>query len=95
MDSGENDDTCCLVQNSIILHDNARSHTAAVTDLLRRWQWEILEHPPYSPYESMRLRSLRPSERTLRGTRYNTIDELILLLGGQCGTLTEMNALMV
>ena len=27
----------------------ARSHTAAVTDLLRRWQWGILEHPPYSP----------------------------------------------
>ena len=39
-----------MVQNPIILHDNARSHTvAAVTDLLRRWQWEILEHPPYSP----------------------------------------------
>ena len=35
-----------VVQNSIILYDNARSHTAtAVTDLLRRWQWEILEHP--------------------------------------------------
>ncbi|KAJ4450514.1 hypothetical protein ANN_01941 [Periplaneta americana] len=38
------------VQNPIILHDNAKSHTtAAVKDLLRRWQWEILEHPPYSP----------------------------------------------
>ncbi|KAJ4452182.1 hypothetical protein ANN_03700 [Periplaneta americana] len=37
------------VQNPIILHDNAKSHTAAaVKDLLRRWQWEILEHPPYS-----------------------------------------------
>ncbi|KAJ4435479.1 hypothetical protein ANN_18095 [Periplaneta americana] len=35
----------------VILHDNARSHTTAavVKDLLRRWQWEILEHPPYSP----------------------------------------------
>jgi transposase len=34
----------------IILHDNARAHTAdAVEDLLRRWRWEILEHPPYSP----------------------------------------------
>ncbi|KAJ4438167.1 hypothetical protein ANN_14106 [Periplaneta americana] len=39
-----------VVQNPIILHDNARSHTAAaVKDLLRRWKWEILEHPPYSP----------------------------------------------
>ena len=35
--------------NSIILHDSGRSHTAAaVMDLLCRWQWEILEHPPYS-----------------------------------------------
>ena len=37
------------VHNPIILHDNARSRTAtAVKVLLRRWQWEILEHPPYS-----------------------------------------------
>ena len=40
-----------VIQNPIILHDNARSHSAAaVTDLLRRWQWDILEHPLYSPY---------------------------------------------
>ena len=53
------------VQDPIILHDNASSETAAaVTNLLRRWQWEILKHPPYSPDESMRLRSLRQSERT-------------------------------
>ena len=37
-----------VAQNSIDLHDNARSHTAAaVTDLLRRWQWNIPEHSPY------------------------------------------------
>ena len=46
----------------------SRSHTAAaVLDLLCRWQWEILEHPPYSPDVSMQLRSLRQSTRpTLR-----------------------------
>jgi hypothetical protein len=34
---------------SIILHINARAHTAdAVTGLLRCWRWEIPEHPPYS-----------------------------------------------
>ena len=39
-----------VVQNHIILHDNAWSHTTAtVMDLLRHWQWEILEHPPYLP----------------------------------------------
>ena len=36
-----------VVQNSIILRYNARSHTAAaVTDLLCRGQWEILEQLP-------------------------------------------------
>ena len=38
-----------VVQNPIILHDNARTYTAVVTDLLCRWQWEILEHPQKSP----------------------------------------------
>ena len=44
MASRENDDTWWY-RTPIILHDNARSHTAAVTVLLRRWKWEILEHP--------------------------------------------------
>ena len=39
-----------VVQNPIILNDNSRSHTAAaVMDHLCHWQWEILEHPLYSP----------------------------------------------
>ena len=34
----------------LLLHDNARPHTAHVTmNLLERWGWEILEHLPYSP----------------------------------------------
>ena len=38
-----------VVQNTIILHDNARSHAAAaVMDLLCCWQCEILENPLYS-----------------------------------------------
>ena len=49
-----------MVQNPIIIHDNEKSHTAAgVTAFLLRWQWEILTR-----YESMRLRSVRQSERT-------------------------------
>jgi hypothetical protein len=36
--------------NPIILHDNARAHTAnTVKGLFCCWQWEILEHPPHSP----------------------------------------------
>ena len=34
----------------LLLHDNARPHTAhATVNLLERWGWEILQHPPYSP----------------------------------------------
>ena len=73
----------CGEQNPIILHDNGRSHTAAaVTDLLCNWQWEILEHPPYSP--DMNLCDYDLSAKVnepLRGTRYNTRDELIRAIG--------------
>ena len=72
-----------VVQNPIILHDSARSHTAAaVTDLLRRWQWEILEHPPYSPDMSPCDYDLFARVKVLlRGTRYYTRDELIRASG--------------
>ena len=34
----------------IILHDNARPHVANKTvQKLRKFHWEFLEHPPYSP----------------------------------------------
>ncbi|KAJ4441771.1 hypothetical protein ANN_11629 [Periplaneta americana] len=72
-----------VVQNPIILHDNARSHiAAAVEDLLRRWQWEILEHPPYSPDMSPCDYDLFTKvKELLRGIRYNTRDELIRAIG--------------
>ncbi|KAJ4438703.1 hypothetical protein ANN_14650 [Periplaneta americana] len=71
------------VQNPIILHDNAKSHTAAaVKDLLHHWQWEILEHPPYSPDMSPCDYDLFAKvKEPLRGTRYNARDELIRALG--------------
>ena len=71
-----------VVENLIILHDNARNHTAAVTDLLRRWQCNILEHPPYSPYMSPCDYDLFAKvKEPLRVTRYNTRDELIRPIG--------------
>ena len=37
-------------QNVIILHDKASPQKAIyVRDLLQRWRWEVLEHPPYTP----------------------------------------------
>ena len=51
-------------------------------DLLRRWQWQILEHPPYSPDMSPCDYDLFAKvKEPLRGTRYNTRDELIRAIG--------------
>jgi transposase len=34
----------------VLLHDNARPHTAARTRaLLEHFNWELFDHPPYSP----------------------------------------------
>ena len=62
-----------VVQNPII-HDNARSHTAAsVMNLLRHWQWEILERPQYSPNMSPCDYNLfGKMKEPLQGTWYNT-----------------------
>lgn len=39
-----------LTRGVSLLHDNARPHTARVThDLLVRFGWDVINHPPYSP----------------------------------------------
>jgi histone-lysine N-methyltransferase SETMAR len=36
--------------HAVMLHDNARPHTAATTqDLIATFGWEQFDHPPYSP----------------------------------------------
>ena len=71
-----------MATNPIILHDNARAHTANVTDLLRRWRWKILEQPPYSPdmcpcdYDLF-----TKMKEPLRGIRYNTREAIIRAVG--------------
>jgi transposase len=40
-----------LTKGVVLLHDNARPHTAARTKvLLQQFNWEIFEHPPYSQH---------------------------------------------
>ena len=86
-----------VVQNAIILHDSARSHTAAaLTDLLNNQQGHILEHPPYSSDMSPCDYDLFAEvKELLQGTRYNTRDELTVLYGGQYATSKKMDKLMV
>ena len=38
-----------LSRKIVLLHDNARPHTARQTQALLREQWDIFEHPLYSP----------------------------------------------
>ena len=39
-----------LTKGVLLLHDNARPHSAnQTTATLRSFQWEVLQHPPYSP----------------------------------------------
>ena len=39
-----------LSKEILLLHDNARPHTAAHTlKSLKQLKWEAMEHPPYSP----------------------------------------------
>ena len=72
----------CRVRGStsriFLLHDNARPHTARATiDALGTLKFEVLSHPPYSPY-------LAPSDfhffphlkRELKGTHFTSDDEV-------------------
>jgi transposase len=39
-----------LTSGVALLHDNACQHTAACTQaLLEHFNWELFDHPPYSP----------------------------------------------
>ena len=67
----------------LLLHDNARPHTANLTQAtIRDLNFETLSHPPYSP-------DLAPSDfwlfgemaKQARGTRWTNIQELSGALG--------------
>ena len=64
--------------NVIILHDNARPHVANKTiNKLRKFHWEFLEHPPYSPNlgpSDFHLSS--PLKKFLAGQRFTCDDKV-------------------
>jgi histone-lysine N-methyltransferase SETMAR len=40
-----------VLTKGVLLHDNARPHTVARTNaLIKLFNWEIFDHPSYSPY---------------------------------------------
>ena len=65
-----------LSDRIILLHDNARPHTAyMVRDKLQRFGWETLQHPPYSldlpPFD---LHIFLKKE--IRGRRFHSDEEV-------------------
>ena len=68
------------LQNVVILHDNATPHNAiCVRDLLRRWRWEVLELPPYSPDLSpCDYNLILKLKAPLRGHRSRTRDDIAI-----------------
>jgi transposase len=65
-----------LTKGVVLLHDNARSHTAARTKaLLQQFNCEIFEYPPYSP-------DLAPSD-------YHLFTKMKVWLANQCFRTNE------
>jgi transposase len=61
----------------LLLHDNAKLHTACTTiDALETLKFEVISHPPYSPVLGPSdLHFLPHLKRDLKGTHFTSDDE--------------------
>ena len=72
----------CRVRRStsriLLLHDNARPHTARATiDALEMMKFEVLSHPPYSPdLAPCNFHFFPHLKRDLKGTHFTSDDEV-------------------
>lgn len=68
----------CPVREVLLLHDNARPHTAAATQQkLVEMNWKTLDHPPYSPDLSpCDFHMFGPLKEALGGKRFETNDQV-------------------
>ncbi len=62
----------------LFLHDNARPHTARLTQQkIRDLGWEVLPHPPYSPdLAPSDYHLFRSLQHFLRGKQYGSVQEI-------------------
>ena len=67
-----------LTSGVVLLHDNATPHTSVKTvEWLQKYNWEILEHPAYSPdLAPSDYHLFGPLKRELSGKRFTTNSEL-------------------
>ena len=82
--------TLAVKASKIILTPSFFTTMQGVTDLLFCWQWEILEHPPYSPdMGPCNYDLFAKLKEPLRGTRYNTSNELIPVIWRSIGNISK------
>jgi transposase len=62
----------------LILHNNMRPHASgAVSEILEKYGWQVLPHPPYSPDMSPPDFELFPKlKKPLCGKRFRSIEEV-------------------
>ena len=67
-----------LSKGTVLLHDNARLHTADYTvETLQKLKFEVLAHPPYSPdLAPSDYHLFGPLKKALRGRRFTSDQEL-------------------
>ena len=67
-----------LTQGVLLLHDNARAHTAQLTiNTILQLNWEVLEHPAYSPdLTPSDFHLFGPLKNALRSRRFAAADEV-------------------
>jgi histone-lysine N-methyltransferase SETMAR len=67
-----------LRRGVVLLRDNARPHTANRTrEMSRRYNWEVLDHPPYSPdLPQSDFHLFGPLKKHLVGRRFATDGEV-------------------
>ena len=67
-----------LTRGVLLLHDNARPHTARLTqEKIRQFGWEILQHPPYSPdLAPSDFHLFGPMKKHLGGRRFASDEEV-------------------
>jgi histone-lysine N-methyltransferase SETMAR len=81
-----------LTKGVVLLHDNAWPHTAAHTKaLLQQFNWEIFEHPPYSPDLAPSNYQLFTNMKVwLANQRFKANEELMDGVNNWLGTLVAL-----
>jgi len=66
------------IRDVLLLHDNARPHSAALTqEKLSQMYWTVLEHPPYSPNLSpCDYHMFGPLKEALGGQRFDDDEQV-------------------